>query len=140
VSDWCLTPTKQFWCLFVWYFAGCFILSHDIYLSDILMIVLSFHLIFICLIFCWLFYPITWYLFVWYFNDCFILSPDIYLSDILLAVLSYHLIFIFILQSVHLLYKYTIRINFCFIHTSRINFSYYTNKLFSLQINFPGTL
>jgi hypothetical protein len=39
------------------------------------------------------------------------------------------LICIFILQSVHLLYKYAIRINFCFIHTRRINFSYYTNKL-----------
>jgi hypothetical protein len=36
--------------------------------------------------------------------------------------------------------KYAIRINFCFIRTRRINFSYYTNKLFSLQINFPGTL
>jgi hypothetical protein len=40
-----------------------------------------------------------------------------------------------ILQSVHLLYKYAIRINFCFIRTRRINFSYYTNKLFSLRIN-----
>ena len=30
---------------------------------------------------------------------------------------------IFILQSVHLLYKYAIRINFCFIRTRRINFS-----------------
>ena len=39
-------------------------------------------------------------------------------------------IYIFILQSVHLLYKYTIQINFCFIRTRRINFSYYTNKLF----------
>ena len=46
----------------------------------------------------------------------------------------------FILQSVHLLYKYAIRINICFIRTRRINFSYYTNKLFSLRINFPGTL
>jgi hypothetical protein len=50
------------------------------------------------------------------------------------------LIYIFILQSVHLLYKYAIRIIFCFIRTRRINFSYYTNKLFSLRINFPGTL
>ena len=32
---------------------------------------------------------------------------------------------IFILQSVHLLYKYAIRINFCFIRTRRINFSAY---------------
>ena len=47
---------------------------------------------------------------------------------------------LFILQSVHLLYKYAIRINICFIRTRRINFSYYTNKLFSLRINFPGTL
>ena len=31
----------------------------------------------------------------------------------------------FILQSVHLLYKYAIRINFCFIRTRRINFSAY---------------
>ena len=53
----------------------------------------------------------------------------------------------FILQSVHLLYIYAIRINVCFIRTRRINFSYYTNKLFSLPnklfnlpINFPGTL
>ena len=46
----------------------------------------------------------------------------------------------FILQSVHLLYKYAIRIMFCFIRTRRINFSYYTNKLFSLRIHFPGTL
>jgi hypothetical protein len=45
-----------------------------------------------------------------------------------------------ILQSVHVLYKYAMRINFCFIRTRRINFSYYTNKLFSLRINFPGTL
>jgi hypothetical protein len=29
---------------------------------------------------------------------------------------------VFILQSVHLLYKYAIRINFCFIRTRRINF------------------
>ena len=29
---------------------------------------------------------------------------------------------LFILQSVHLLYKYTIRINFCFIRSLRINF------------------
>jgi hypothetical protein len=43
----------------------------------------------------------------------------------------------FILQSVHLLYKYAMRIIFCFIRTRRINFSYYTNKLFSLRINFP---
>ena len=41
----------------------------------------------------------------------------------------------FILQSDHLLYKYAIRINFCFIRTRRINFSVYestfqpTNKL-----------
>ena len=46
----------------------------------------------------------------------------------------------FILQSIHLLYKYAIRINCCFIRTRRINFSYYTYKLFSLRINFPGTL
>jgi hypothetical protein len=46
----------------------------------------------------------------------------------------------FILQSVHLLYKYAIRIHFCFIRTRRINFTYYANKLFSLRINFPGTL
>ena len=52
---------------------------------------------------------------------------------------SRHAIDYFILQSVHLLYKYAIRINFCFIRTRRINFSYYTNKLFSLRINFPGT-
>jgi hypothetical protein len=32
---------------------------------------------------------------------------------------------IFILQSVHLLYIYAIRINFCFIRTRRINFSAY---------------
>ena len=32
---------------------------------------------------------------------------------------------IFILQSVRLLYKYAIRINFCFIRTRRINFSAY---------------
>ena len=51
-----------------------------------------------------------------------------------------YIIFQFILQSVHLLYKYTIRINFCFIRTRRINFSNYTNKLLSLRINFPGTL
>jgi hypothetical protein len=31
----------------------------------------------------------------------------------------------FILQSVHLLYKYAIRINFCFIRTRQINFSAY---------------
>ena len=31
-------------------------------------------------------------------------------------------IYIFILQSVHLLYKYTTRINFCFIRSLRINF------------------
>ena len=31
----------------------------------------------------------------------------------------------FILQSVHLLYKYAIRIHFCFIRTRRINFSAY---------------
>ena len=31
----------------------------------------------------------------------------------------------FILQSVHLLYKYAKRINFCFIRTRRINFSAY---------------
>ena len=37
-------------------------------------------------------------------------------------------------------YKYAIRINFCFIRTRRINFSYYTNKLFKLRINFPVTL
>ena len=36
----------------------------------------------------------------------------------------YH-INLFILQSVHLLYKYAIRINFCFIRTRRINFSAY---------------
>jgi hypothetical protein len=30
--------------------------------------------------------------------------------------------YIFILQSVHLLYKYTTRINFCFIRSLRINF------------------
>ena len=30
----------------------------------------------------------------------------------------------FILQSVHLLYKYAIRINICFIRTRRIHFSY----------------
>ena len=30
-----------------------------------------------------------------------------------------------ILQSVHLLYKYAIRIHFCFIRTRRINFSAY---------------
>jgi hypothetical protein len=47
---------------------------------------------------------------------------------------------LFIKQSVHLLYKYDIQINFCFIRTRRINFSYYTNKLFSQRINFPGTL
>jgi hypothetical protein len=47
---------------------------------------------------------------------------------------------LFILQSVHLLYKYAIRINFSFIRTRRINFWYYTNKLFSLRINFPDTL
>jgi hypothetical protein len=35
------------------------------------------------------------------------------------------IILIFILQSVHLLYKYAIRINFCFIRTRRINFSAY---------------
>ena len=56
-------------------------------------------------------------------------------------------IYIIILQSVHLLYKYAIRIHFCFIRNRRINFSYYTNTLFSLRINFsalrinfPGTL
>ena len=38
-------------------------------------------------------------------------------------------IFIFILQSVHLLYKYTTRINVCFIRSLRINF-------WSLRINF----
>ena len=32
---------------------------------------------------------------------------------------------LFILQSVHLLYKYAIRIHFCFIRTRRINFSAY---------------
>jgi hypothetical protein len=42
--------------------------------------------------------------------------------------------------TVHLPYKYAIRIHFCFIRSRRINFSYYTNKLFSLRINFPGTL
>jgi hypothetical protein len=42
-------------------------------------------------------------------------------------------IYKFILQSVHLLYKYAMRINFCFIRTIRINFSAY-------EINFPGTL
>jgi hypothetical protein len=31
----------------------------------------------------------------------------------------------FILQSVHLLYIYAIRINFCFIRTRRVNFSAY---------------
>jgi hypothetical protein len=36
--------------------------------------------------------------------------------------------------------EYAIRINFCFIRTRRINFSYYMNKLFSLRINFPGAL
>ena len=34
-------------------------------------------------------------------------------------------IFYFILQSVNLLYKYAIRINFCFIRTRRISFSAY---------------
>jgi len=37
----------------------------------------------------------------------------------------------FILQSVHLLYKYAIRINFCFIRTIRINF-------LTRRINFPA--
>jgi hypothetical protein len=44
----------------------------------------------------------------------------------------------FILQSVHLLYIYAILLNFCFIRTRRINFSYYTNKLYSLRINFSA--
>jgi hypothetical protein len=57
-----------------------------------------------------------------------------------LLFLNMDIMFTFILQSVHLLYKYAIRINVCFIRTRRINFSYYTNKLFSLRINFPGTL
>ena len=69
VSDWCLMPTKQFWYLFVWYFADCFILS-----PDILLTVLSFHLMFICLIFWWL--------------KCFLLSPDIYFSDIFSLFIS----------------------------------------------------
>ena len=34
-------------------------------------------------------------------------------------------VLLFILQSVHLPYKYAIRINFCFIRTRRINFSAY---------------
>jgi hypothetical protein len=34
-------------------------------------------------------------------------------------------LFSFILQSVHLLYKYAIRIIFCFIRTRRIHFSAY---------------
>ena len=52
---------------------------------------------------------------------------------------------IFILQSVHLLYKYAIRIHFCFIRPRRINFSAYeytfkpTNKLLSPAYIYSGT-
>jgi hypothetical protein len=44
------------------------------------------------------------------------------------------------ISSITRLYKYVIRIHFCVTRTRRINFSYYMNKLFSLWINFPGTL
>jgi hypothetical protein len=48
------------------------------------------------------------------------LSQFLYFVNDSTFVLKY-----FILQSVHLLYKYAIRINFCFIRTIRINFSAY---------------
>ena len=78
-------------------------------------------------------YTILWVT-SWYINCHMALSAMNYLINI------YVVVYIFILQSVHLLYKYAIRIHFCFIRSRRINFSFYTNKLFSLRINFPGTL
>jgi hypothetical protein len=41
-----------------------------------------------------------------------------------------------ILQSVHLLYKYAIRINFCFIRTRRINFQAYSEENFKPKQHF----
>ena len=47
---------------------------------------------------------------IWYHTNCQCMSSNVYQ---------------FILQSVHLLYKYTTRINFCFIRRLRINFEAY---------------
>jgi hypothetical protein len=60
---------------------------------------------------------------------CFKIIPILEEIDTLIIALWYLSImwgiYIFILQSVHLLYKYAIRINVCFIRTRRINFSAY---------------
>ena len=92
-----------------------------------------------CVVYCRLLF-VVWSFFFWPLHSLSFFDLRILITLLVSSNSSYGMVYIFILQSVHLLYKHAMRINICFIRTRRINFSYYTNTLFSLWINFPGTL